>query len=137
MLLAVAANITAASSLAVASKDASDKEAAIAAATLSLTYVPAIPSTVPDTWQAWEKETNGIIEVVGATARQKTNAADIYYESKRSGLEVKTVFALIEMLSRFDERATSRSGNVGLLQRSESTRLNSSHPRLSRMPSSA
>ncbi|MDP1681139.1 MAG: lytic transglycosylase domain-containing protein [Burkholderiales bacterium] len=79
-------------------------------------YVPATPSTVPVSWRLWESVADEIIGVVAATTKQKTNAADIYYESTRAGLEANAIFALVELLSRFDEMVVSTSGNVGLLQ---------------------
>ena len=94
---------------------------AVRTAVSSLNYVPELPSTVPAGWAGWEKKASAVIAVVGATARVRASAADIYYEATRAGLEPNLIFALVEALSRFDERAISKTGNVGLLQISTAT----------------
>ena len=85
-------------------------------AAASLTYVPSIPSQVPREWEQWEKSTTELIYTVSGTAKKRATAADIWYESKRAGLDVNIVFVLVEMLSRFDPYYLSASGQIGLLQ---------------------
>lgn len=85
-------------------------------AAASLTYVPSIPSQVPNEWEPWEKSATDLIYTIAGASRKRAAPADIWYESKRAGLDLNTVFVLVEVLSRFDPGHLSASGQIGLLQ---------------------
>ncbi len=99
----------------------------VQAAAATVRYVPANPSTVPLQAQEWQRQAQRIIDVVGGAAAHRADAADIYYEASRAGLEPDLIFAVVEVLSRFDAWALGPQGNVGLLQLSPElhTRLGS------------
>jgi soluble lytic murein transglycosylase-like protein len=85
-------------------------------AVASLSYEPTSPSKVPKDWEAWESSTDELIAAVAGSAKRRAYAADIWYESHRAGLDERTIFVLVEMLSRFDAHLVSNFGNIGLLQ---------------------
>lgn len=82
----------------------------------TLLYDPTIPSEVPQEWKAWEASTNDLIVAVAGSAKRTASAADIWYEARRAGIDVNTVYVLVEMLSRFDAHKVSKPTRIGLLQ---------------------
>lgn len=94
--------------------EVSQPEAGAREAAASLRYVPAIPSELKPEWDAWVKEAGSVIEVVGAGAQSRADPRDIAYEAMRAGTDPVLVFALVEVLSAFDEHASSGKA-IGLM----------------------
>ena len=79
-------------------------------------YVPAYPSKLGAEWSQWEKSADELIAVIAGDAKHRATAVDIEYEAKRAGLEGSLVFAMVEVLSRFDSHHEASPRNQGLLQ---------------------
>jgi soluble lytic murein transglycosylase-like protein len=106
---------------------ASDEDA-VRDAAASVSYVPAMPSVLPENAQDWEAAASKVIQIAGAAAKSQANATDIYYEARRAGLEPNLILAAVEVLSRFDSSATL-SGNLGLMQISPEVNKKFGNPR--------
>jgi Transglycosylase SLT domain len=79
-------------------------------------YTPTTPSKVPESAGSWVRAATKLIDVVGASASSRSSATDVYYEAVRAGLDPNLILATVELMSRFDERARSSQGAVGLMQ---------------------
>ena len=79
-------------------------------------YVPGNPSNLGAGWSQWERTTDELIAVIAGNSNHKATAADIEYEARRAGLDGTLVFAMVEVLSRFDSHHEASPRNQGLLQ---------------------
>lgn len=127
-VLWVASSIMPCSTLAAPENNSGAGRIAAISSVMSVRYIPATPSVVPDAGKSWEASADEIIKATAATSKLRASASDIYYESRRAGLDANTLLILVELLSRFDEMAVSRSGNVGLLQLSPSLHAQLGNP---------
>ena len=89
------------------------------------------------------KEATAQVRLIAGTGKISVNGQDLsqYFGRETLRILVKEPFQLTETLNRFDLQARAKggghSGQAGAIRDRKSTRLNSSHIPLSRMPSSA
>lgn len=83
---------------------------------LNVEYVPKVPLELPPKWNRWIGKVDEIIGIVAATTPYRTTGRDIAYEALRAGIDPDFLLVLVEFQSRFNERAVSASGGIGLLR---------------------